>query len=185
MALWSLAVYAVLAVTLVAAMILIPRLVGERHEQASPAQPYESGMLITGELRPRFSMQFYLFALLFLIFDLEVIYLFAWASAARQLGWAGYAEAAIFIAVLLVALLYLWREGALDWGTTAQLKHMARARGRPLRSAPGGRGQHPHPTPPSRRSFRRNRVVPLEGAASNRTESMHEQGKLVATGRAR
>jgi NADH-quinone oxidoreductase subunit A len=144
MALWPLAVHAVLAVTLVAAMILIPRLVAERHEQASPAQPYESGMLTTGEIRPRFSMQFYLFSLFFLIFDLEVIYLFAWASAARELGWAGYVEAAIFIAVLLVALLYLWREGALDWGTTAQLKHGARARNRPLRTGSGRGGRHPH-----------------------------------------
>lgn len=144
MALWPLAVYVLLAVALVATMILIPWLVGERHEQVGPPQPYESGMLTTGELRPRFSMQFYLFALFFLIFDLEIIYLFAWASSARQLGWTGYVEAAIFVGVLLAALVYLWREGALDWGTTAHLKHMARGRRRPPQSGPGGRGQLQH-----------------------------------------
>ena len=66
----------------------------------------------------------------FVIFDLEVVFLVAWAVAARELGWAGYIEALVFIAVLGVALAYLWRIGALDWGTTAVMRRRRQRRSR-------------------------------------------------------
>jgi NADH-quinone oxidoreductase subunit A len=66
----------------------------------------------------RLSAKFYLIAVFFVIFDVEAVFLFAWAVAFRELGWAGYIEAVIFIAILGAALGYLWRQGALDWGTS-------------------------------------------------------------------
>jgi NADH-quinone oxidoreductase subunit A len=79
--------------------------------------PYESGILPTGSARLRIDVKYYLVAMFFVIFDLETVFLFAWAVAFRELGWAGYIEALVFIVVLVVALVYLWKVGALDWGT--------------------------------------------------------------------
>jgi NADH-quinone oxidoreductase subunit A len=64
----------------------------------------------------RFSAKFYLVAMFFVIFDVEAVFISAWTVAVRETGWTGYAEALVFIAVLLAALVYLWRVGALDWG---------------------------------------------------------------------
>jgi len=73
-------------------------------------------MVPTGSARLRFSADFYLVAMLFVIFDLESVFIIAWAVAARELRWLGYAAIVAFIGVLLVSLAYLWRVGALDWG---------------------------------------------------------------------
>jgi len=100
-------------------MLLISRLLGERRDRGATAEPYEGGMLPTGSARLRFGIKFYLVALFFVIFDLEAAFLLAWAIAFRELGWAGYVEALVFIAILFVALVYLWRGGALDWGPRA------------------------------------------------------------------
>ena len=77
--------------------------------------PYECGMAPQGEGSTRFSVKFYLVAMLFVIFDLEAVFIFAWAISFREVGWAGYIEVLIFIGILLAALAYLWRVGALDW----------------------------------------------------------------------
>jgi NADH-quinone oxidoreductase subunit A len=117
--LWPLLLYAALVLVVAAAMLLISHLLGERRDRGATAEPYESGILPTGSARLRFGVKFYLVALFFVIFDLEAAFLLAWAIAFRELGWAGYVEALVFIAVLLVALVYLWRAGALDWGPRA------------------------------------------------------------------
>ena len=115
--LWPLVVYAALVVVLVGAILLISSLLGPRHQERATGRPYESGSPLTGSARLRFSVRFYLLAVFFVIFDVEAIYLFAWAAAWRELGWTGYVAVAIFIGILLAVLLYLWRLGALDWGT--------------------------------------------------------------------
>ncbi|HSJ55015.1 MAG TPA: NADH-quinone oxidoreductase subunit A [Anaerolineae bacterium] len=97
-------------------MLVVSHLLGERRERGETAVPYESGMLPTTSARLRFGVKFYMVALFFVIFDLEAAFLLTWAIAFRDLGWAGYVEALVFIGVLLVALVYLWRVGALDWG---------------------------------------------------------------------
>jgi NADH-quinone oxidoreductase subunit A len=118
-ALWPLAAYFVGVVILVAGMMGLSYVLGERH-RANPFtnRPYESGIVPTGRARRRLSIQFYLVAMFFVIFDLEAVFIFAWAIALRDLGWSGYLAAAIFIGVMLAALAYLWRLGALDWGTS-------------------------------------------------------------------
>jgi len=114
--LWPLAVYGLLVLVLGGGMIGLSALLGQRHRERATGEPYESGILSTGSARVRLSVSFYLVAMFFVIFDLEAVYLFAWAVAARELGWAGYAEVLVFVAILVAALAYLWRRGALDWG---------------------------------------------------------------------
>jgi NADH-quinone oxidoreductase subunit A len=112
---WPLAVYTILVGLLVMAMLSMSFVLGQRHHDRATGSPYESGILSEGSARVRFSAKFYLIAMFFVIFDLEAVFLFAWAVAVRETGWAGYAEALLFIMVLLAALVYLWRVGALDW----------------------------------------------------------------------
>jgi NADH-quinone oxidoreductase subunit A len=112
---WPLAVYILLVGMLVMAMLSMSFVLGQRHHDRATGSPYESGILSEGSARVRFSAKFYLIAMFFVIFDLEAVFLFAWAVAVRETGWAGYAEALLFIMVLLATLAYLWRVGALDW----------------------------------------------------------------------
>jgi NADH-quinone oxidoreductase subunit A len=120
--LWPFLVYAVAVVVLTAAIIGISYVLGPRHRERTTGRPYESGSPLTGSARVRLSVSFYLVAIFFVVFDVESIYIFAWAIAWRELGWTGYVEVLIFIGILLAALVYLWRLGALDWGTVARQK---------------------------------------------------------------
>ena len=114
--LWPLAVYFAAVVLIVTAMIALSSVLGQRHREHATVEPYESGILSTGTARVRFDVKFYHIAMFFVIFDLEAIFVYAWAVAIRETGWAGYAEMLVFIGVLFAALVYLWRIGALDWG---------------------------------------------------------------------
>ena len=114
--LWPLALYFGLVLVVVGAMLGISYVLGERHKERATGEPYESGIVTTGSARVRLSAKFYLVAMFFVIFDLEAVFIFAWAIAFREVGWLGYIEILIFIGVLAAALVYLWRVGALDWG---------------------------------------------------------------------
>lgn len=113
--LWTLGVYFILVLLLVAAMLAVSNVLGQRHDENATGQPYESGILSEGSARVQVAAKFYLVAMFFVIFDLEAVFIFAWAIAARELGWMGYWEILGFIVILLAALVYLWRLGALDW----------------------------------------------------------------------
>lgn len=115
--LWPLAVYSGAVVVLVASMITISYFLGERHRQRQTGEPYESGVAPTGTARLRFHIRFYLTAMFFVIFDLEAVFVYAWAVSIRETGWTGYIEMLIFIGVLAAGLVYLWRVKALDWST--------------------------------------------------------------------
>jgi NADH-quinone oxidoreductase subunit A len=114
--LWPLAMYATIVLAVAGGMLGISALLGERLRQRATGEPYESGMVPTGSARVRFSAQFYLVAILFVIFDLEIVFLFAWAVVVLDVGWPGYAGMLFFALVLVVGLVYEWRQGALDWG---------------------------------------------------------------------
>jgi NADH-quinone oxidoreductase subunit A len=114
--LWPLAVYGGAAVLVVAALIALSRVLGQRHRERATNEPYESGIAPTGTTHIRFDAKFYLVAVFFLLFDLEAVFLYAWAVSVREAGWTGFIEALVFIAFLAAALFYLWRSGALDWG---------------------------------------------------------------------
>ena len=113
--LWPLVVYFAAVIVVTAGMIALSFLLGQRHSEAETGKPYESGILATGSARMRVSVKFYLVAMFFVIFDLESVFIFAWAVSVRQVGWAGYVEVLVFVGVLVAALAYLWRLGALDW----------------------------------------------------------------------
>jgi NADH-quinone oxidoreductase subunit A len=115
MAIWTLALYFVLVLAIAAGMLGASYLLGQRHREPATGSPYESGILSEGSARVRFPAKFYLTAMFFVIFDLESVFLFAWAVAARSLGWEAFWEALIFTGILLLVLMYLWRIGALDW----------------------------------------------------------------------
>ena len=114
--LWPLGVYLACVVGVVTFMVGASFLLGQRHADRATGEPYESGIVSEGSARLRMTSQFYLMAMLFVIFDLEAVFIFAWAVAARELGWIGYGAIFLFIVLLLVALMYLWRTGALSWG---------------------------------------------------------------------
>ncbi len=118
--LWPLAVYFIAVLALVASMLALSYLLGQRHNERATGEPYESGIVSTGSARLRFSVKFYLVAMLFVIFDLEVAFVIAWAIAFREVGWTGYLGMLFFIGVLVAALIYEWRLGALDWGWRSQ-----------------------------------------------------------------
>jgi NADH-quinone oxidoreductase subunit A len=119
-ALWPLGVYFLAVIVLVSIIIVLSSLLGERHREKQTDEPYESGIVSTGTARVRFDIKFYLIAMFFVIFDLEAVFIFAWAVSIRENGWLGYGEMLVFIGVLTATLVYLWRIGALEWGTFAK-----------------------------------------------------------------
>ncbi len=119
--LWPLVVYGAVVIAMVAFMLALSALLGQRHKKArATEEPYEAGIVSTGSARIRFHAGFYLMAMFFVIFDLEAAFLYAYAVAFPKLGGLAYGEIAVFVAILGVALFYLWRLGALDWSTRAQ-----------------------------------------------------------------
>ncbi len=115
--LWPLAVYFVAILILVGGILVISYVLGQHHNERFTGEPFESGIRVTGSARLKVDIKYYLVAMFFVVFDLETVFIVAWAIAFRQLGWAGYIEILIFIGVLVAGLVYLWRRGALDWGT--------------------------------------------------------------------
>ncbi len=116
--LWPLIVYIAAVLILVGGMLGLSYILGQRHKSRQiDAEPYESGMVPTGSARVRYDALFYLNAMFFVVFDLETMFIIAWAIAFRDAGWAGYIEILVFIVVLVASLIYLWRLGALDWRT--------------------------------------------------------------------
>jgi NADH-quinone oxidoreductase subunit A len=120
---WSLLFYFAAVFVVIVGMLGLPYILGERHwrnharrGQDGTYAPYESGIIPTGTARLRMPIQYYLAAMFFVIFDLEAVFIYAWAIAVPETGWLGFGEMAVFITILLVALAYLWRVGALNWG---------------------------------------------------------------------
>jgi NADH-quinone oxidoreductase subunit A len=123
MTLWALGIYFAVVLLLVILMLVASYLLGQRHDENATNSPYESGIVSEGSAHVRLAAKFYLVAMFFVVFDMEAAFIFAWAIAGRELGWSGYWEILIFVGVLIAALGYLWRLGALDWGA---IRHHAR-----------------------------------------------------------
>lgn len=121
MSLVSFGIYLTAVFVLVIFMVGASYLLGERHRERATDDPYESGMRVSAStIQNRVDIRFYLIAVFFVIFDLETVFLFAWAVGAREVGWPGYVVAITFIGVLLATLAYLWREGTLNLATKRQ-----------------------------------------------------------------
>jgi NADH-quinone oxidoreductase subunit A len=97
--------------------ILVSRLLGPHEPTPEKAAPYECGMPPVGDARERQSVKFYLVAMIFLLFDIEVAFLYPWTMALRDLGWNGFAQVVLFILLLSAGYVYIWRKGVLEWGT--------------------------------------------------------------------
>ena len=133
---WPAALYAVLVLVVAALILTLSWLLGERQSHGSEAEQYESGIKPAGPLPRRLSVEFYQIALFFVIFDLEAVFIFAWAVNARKLGWLGYFELLVFVLLLFAGLVYLWRVGALDWGAAGRRRAAERAARKEKRAEP-------------------------------------------------
>src|SRR5690349_24720856 len=96
--------------------VIMGSLLGPRKPSPEKSAPYECGMPPVGDARERQSVKFYLVAMIFLLFDIEVAFLYPWAMALRGLGWNAFLQLLIFMALLLAGYVYVWRKGVLDWG---------------------------------------------------------------------
>jgi NADH-quinone oxidoreductase subunit A len=97
--------------------ILLSGLLGPSKPTPEKAAPYECGMPPVGDARERQSVKFYLVAMIFLLFDIEVAFLYPWAMALRDLGWNGFVQVVLFMLLLAAGYIYIWRKGVLEWGT--------------------------------------------------------------------
>jgi NADH-quinone oxidoreductase subunit A len=114
--LWPILAYAGFVFLLLVLILCISYFLGQHHSDKATGQPYESGILEFGSARLRLSVQFYLIAMLFVIFDIEVVFIVLWALATNELGWPGYLAICVFIGLLVAVLIYEWSIGALDFG---------------------------------------------------------------------
>ena len=105
----------ILAMVLSGVLLLLSSFVGWRRPSKVKIQPYECGITPTGDARQPFSVKFYLVAMVFILFDVEAVFLYPWAYVYRDLGWFGFVEMLVYIAILLAGYIYLWKKGALDW----------------------------------------------------------------------
>ena len=94
----------------------LSNLVGPRKPTPEKMAPYECGMPPVGDARERHPVKFYLVAMIFLLFDIEVAFLYPFAMALRDLGWPGFIQLVVFFAILVTGYIYVWRKGVLDWG---------------------------------------------------------------------
>ena len=111
-------IYGLFALAVPASMIYLSFAVAQRptHRTRARVIPFESGVSTGPPRRQRFTISFYLTAMLFIVFDIEIVFLYPLGVVLHQLAWFGFAEFAVFLVILLVAYVYVWRKGALDWG---------------------------------------------------------------------
>lgn len=104
---------------LAAAIVVLSWLIGQHKPGRAKMSPYECGVQPIGDARGRFSVKFYLVAMLFILFDIEAVFLYPWAVILRELKMFGFWEMMVYIAIVLVGLFYIWKKGALDWSLSA------------------------------------------------------------------
>lgn len=130
---WSALVFILAAIGLVVFMLVVPRLLGGRSQGTEKEEVFESGVVGAGNARIRMSAKFYLVAIFFVIFDLEALYLYAYSVSVREVGWIGFATAAVFIGILFVGLVYELKLGAMNWAPSDKRRKKER-----LTQAPAG-----------------------------------------------
>jgi NADH-quinone oxidoreductase subunit A len=108
-----------IAGALASVMVLLSYFVGQHKYNKVKMSQYECGMTPVGDARQRFSVKFYLVAMLFILFDVEAIFLYPWAIIFKDLKMFGFWEMLVYVGIVLVGLFYVWKKGVLDWGATA------------------------------------------------------------------
>jgi NADH-quinone oxidoreductase subunit A len=110
-----LAIAMLVAGVMAVAIVVVASFLGPKRPTPIKLEPFECGSEPVGSARQRFAVKFYVVALLFIVFDVEAVFLYPWAVNFKELGWFGYGEMALFAATLVVALIYIWKKGALNW----------------------------------------------------------------------
>ena len=105
-----------IATALAAAIVTLSWLIGQHKPNRTKMSPYECGVVPVGDARGRFSVKFYLVAMLFILFDVEAVFLYPWAVVLHELKMFGFWEMLVYIGIVLVGLFYVWKKGVLDWG---------------------------------------------------------------------
>ena len=108
-------IYFLVTIVIVAVVLGLSALIGKRRIAKEKMITYECGVDPIGSLAVQFPVRFYVLAMLFIIFDIETVFLYPWAVIYQRLGWFGFIEMVVFIAILLVGLVYIYRKGALEW----------------------------------------------------------------------
>ena len=111
-----------IAVLVAAGLITVSALLGKRARSPQKDTPYECGIAPTGSARERFSVKFYLVGMIFILFDIEAVFLYPWAVVYRELKLFALAEMFVFVALILVGYFYVWKKGALDWSHEEPLR---------------------------------------------------------------
>lgn len=103
-------------------MLLLASYLGPKNKTVTKQLPFECGSVSIGDVKDqRFNVRFYLVAMLFILFDIEIIFMYPWAVSFRELGWFGFFEMLVFVGILTVGLVYVWKRGALDWVSSNKL----------------------------------------------------------------
>jgi NADH-quinone oxidoreductase subunit A len=110
---------ALIAMALAAGLLTVSYLLGKKVRNRIKDMPYESGITPTGDARERFSVKFYLVGMLFILFDIEAIFLYPWAVVYRELKMFGFVSMLVFVILILSGFFYIWKKGALDWAEKA------------------------------------------------------------------
>lgn len=110
---------ALIAMALAAGLLTVSFLLGKKVRNRIKDMPYESGIVPTGDARQRFSVKFYLVGMLFILFDIEAIFLYPWVVVYRDLKMFGFWEMLVFVVLILSGFFYIWKKGALDWAEKA------------------------------------------------------------------
>ncbi|RMF44077.1 MAG: NADH-quinone oxidoreductase subunit A [Deltaproteobacteria bacterium] len=105
----------VIAVAFAVGSVIMSRLIGQKKPGEVKLAPYECGMPPVGSARERLSIKFYIIAMLFIVFDIEAVFLYPWAVMFKRLGLFGFVEMGVFIIILLIGYVYVWKKGALEW----------------------------------------------------------------------
>ena len=108
-------IHVLMAAAIAGGMVLLSALVGPRRPSRAKNQAYECGITPTGDAQQRFSVKFYLVAMLFILFDVEAVFLYPWAVIFRDLKAFGFYEMLVYIGIVLVGFFYIWKKGVLDW----------------------------------------------------------------------
>jgi len=108
-------IHTVVAATIAVAIVTLSYLIGQHKSNRAKMSPYECGVQPIGDVRGRFSVKFYLVAMLFILFDVEAVFMYPWAILLRELKMFGFWEMLVYIAIVLVGFFYIWKKGVLDW----------------------------------------------------------------------
>ena len=126
-------IHMLVAALVAGAIVVLSTLLGKHQYGRVKFQPYECGMNPTGNARERFSVKFYLVGMLFILFDVEAVFLYPWAIIYRELKLFGFVEMMVYIGIILVGFFYIWKKGALDWALAREgTNRRARSPERPL-----------------------------------------------------